>query len=80
MDQTKQSRQRAWQLRRKEEGNCSCCGNKREDKSKSKYFCVECHERKKREGRNKYRLKMGIPLDAPKHSHHKGKKSNKKKP
>jgi hypothetical protein len=79
MDQTKQSRQRAWQLRRKEEGNCSCCGNKRDEKSKSKHFCSECHERKKREGRNKYRLKVGIPLDAPKHATS-SKKPNKKKP
>lgn len=55
------SRQRRWQIMREREGLCGYCPNVAERGG----ICEPCREKRKTRYRNRYRLKRGIPLDAP---------------
>ena len=61
------SRQRKWQIKKVKKGLCKICG-KGQIKG-SKQFCELCLEKQKslnrKNGRNAYRKKHGIPLEAP---------------
>ena len=56
------SRQRKWQLKKMREGKCPNCG---EPKGRDILQCNLCAENVRINSRDRYRLKMGIPLDAP---------------
>lgn len=57
----KVSRQRSWQLKKIAEGKCPCGKEKAPDAS----VCPECGEIRRTQARNRYRVKKGIPLNAP---------------
>lgn len=48
------SRQREWQIKKIEEGNCPRCGKKVEDRH---YFCISCREKINKEKRERNRIK-----------------------
>ena len=56
------TRQQIWQLARIEEGLCSICGR---EPLLTKSCCEACQELNRERARNKYRLKVGIPMDSP---------------
>lgn len=56
------NRQRQWQLDRLASGRCPGCGRAAVP---GKTCCVECGEDQRIRARNRYRIKHGIPLDAP---------------
>ena len=57
------SRQRKCQLRKLTQGLCIRCGKSRPKEASR--LCSACHEKEKTMLRNRYRLRVGIPLDAP---------------
>lgn len=58
------SRQRKWQIKQIEAGRCVTCGAK----ATNKFYCDAHHASTNERQRNAYRLKKGIPLDAPLHT------------
>jgi hypothetical protein len=60
-DKPEISRQRKWQLRKKAEGKCELCG----EPSAGGVHCEKHKKMNRIYYRSKYRLKKGIPLDAP---------------
>ena len=56
------SRQREWQISNVKEGKCALCA---QSPLETKNHCHPCAESLRIQQRNKYRLRVGIPLDAP---------------
>ena len=56
------SRQLLWQMKKEREGCCRQCGKEREIKESP--YCNHCREVKRVTLRNRYRLKVGIPLNS----------------
>jgi len=56
------SRSAEWQLANVFMGLCRQCGK---DPIPGKKVCEQCREKQAERARNRYRLKHGIPLDAP---------------
>lgn len=61
---TEVSRQRKWQLKMLENGRCQICGEELE----TKQYCERHTEIHRKRGRERYRKKAGIPLDAAKYT------------
>ena len=55
------SRQRKWQIEKRDAGLCIKCGKTAERGG----LCLHHLELRRTDGRNRYRKKRGIPLDAP---------------
>lgn len=55
------SRQLRWQHKQIKEQNCRQCGEPKVDKN----HCAACAEKLRTRARNRYRLRAGIPLEAP---------------
>ena len=55
------TRQRRWQLAQNARGLCAICPMPRVDDHHCAQHAKDCRDR----ARNRYRLKAGIPLDAP---------------
>lgn len=55
------SRQLRWQKKQLKLANCRQCGRPKV----TKHHCAECAEKMRIKARNRYRLKVGIPIDAP---------------
>lgn len=57
------SKQRRWQVRKEAEGKCALCG--KPICQESVRYCQEHLESNRKRARERYRLKNGIPADAP---------------
>lgn len=56
-----ESRQIRWQQKQLKKNNCRQCGRPKVNK----HHCAECAEKIRVRARNRYRLKVGIPIEAP---------------
>lgn len=56
-----ESRQIRWQQKQLKKNNCRQCGRPKVNK----HHCADCAEKIRIRARNRYRLKVGIPIDAP---------------
>lgn len=62
MSEDKSSKQKRWQEAKALAGLCITCGK---NPAEEKCYCAACAERQRDKARARYRLKKGIPLDAP---------------
>lgn len=59
------TKQRRWQLKMLAAGRCQQCGAPRV--AGSAVHCAACREKDRSAGRNRYRIRAGIPIDWPVH-------------